>query len=287
MERLDIPTDRGVLLTGALFDAPGGSDTLVISITGIHGNFYSNPFYVNFGETLNSGGIDFAYAQTCDAFGEISTMNVKTGKREVIGSQTEDFNDAVEDVKAYVDWAQKRGYQHIYLGGHSFGANKVIRYLSETHDSRVERFILLSPANMTHMTSGTTEREKQIVRDYMATGRSEEMLPFVLMGWAPCMARTAHQWLFEPILNNAHTEADGDFSQAERITHRGMLLVGTFDNFTKGDPTAFLENLNSHMPTAAQNEIVFIERTGHTYQMKEQEVADVLLETVTRWRKRE
>ena len=31
---------------------------MVIAITGIHGNFYSNPFYVNFGETLNAAGID-------------------------------------------------------------------------------------------------------------------------------------------------------------------------------------------------------------------------------------
>ena len=39
-----------MLLDGVLFDAPGGSDTVVIAITGIHGNFYSNPFYMNFGE---------------------------------------------------------------------------------------------------------------------------------------------------------------------------------------------------------------------------------------------
>ena len=190
MQQLKIPTERGVLLDGVLFDVEGARpDTAVIAITGIHGNFYSNPFYVNFGETLNSGGVDFVYAQTCDAFGQIATMNAKTGERVVIGSQTEDFNDAVEDVRAYVDWAEQAGYERIYLGGHSLGANKVIRYLSETHDPRVERFILLSPANLTHM------------------------------------------------------------------------------------------------PTAADNELVFIERTGHTYQMKEQEVADKLLEVVSRWRK--
>lgn len=220
--KLQVPTERGVLLDGVLFDVEGARpDAVVIAITGIHGNFYSNPFYVNFGETLNAGGIDFVYAQTCDAFGQIATMNVKTGERVVIGSQTEDFNDAVEDVRAYVDWAEQAGYERIYLGGHSLGANKVIRYLSETHDPRVERFILLSPANLTHMTSVTTERERQIVREYMASGRAEEMLPFALMGWAPCVVRTAYQWLFEPTLNNAHTEPDGDFSQAARMTHKG------------------------------------------------------------------
>ena len=286
-EQLKVPTQRSPLLDGVLFGCDGDSDTVLIAITGIHGNFYSNPFYVNFGRTLNSGGIDFVYAQTCDAFGQIETEDWRTGEKVVIGSQTEDFGDAVDDVDSYVDWAQARGYAHIYLAGHSLGANKVIRYLSKTRDPRVERFILLSPADVTHMTSGTTEHEKQIVRKYMACGREEEMLPFALMGWAPCVARTAHQWLFEPTLNNAHAEPHGDFSQAERITHTGMLLVGTYDNFTRGDPAAFLENINSHMPTAAKNELVFVERTGHTYRQREQEVADALLATIGRWRKGE
>ncbi|MBP3892598.1 MAG: alpha/beta fold hydrolase [Atopobiaceae bacterium] len=284
---LKVPTDRGPLLDGVLFcDTKAPADTVLIAITGIHGNFYSNPFYVNFGQTLNAGGFDFVYAQTCDAFGQIQTEDWRTGKTVVIGSQTEDFNDTCDDAGSYVRWAEQAGYKHIYLAGHSLGANKVIRYLSQTRDPRVERFILLSPANLSYMTSSTTERERQLVKEYMATDRAEQMLPFALMGWAPCVARTAHQWLFEPILNNAHTEPDGDFSQAEQVTHSGMLLVGTYDNFTRGDPTAFLRNINDHMPTASKNELVFIPRTGHTYQQKEQEVADVLCETVARWREK-
>ena len=44
-------------------------------LTGIHGNFYSNPFYYNIGDTLNTGGIDFLYAQTNS--GEIHEANSK------------------------------------------------------------------------------------------------------------------------------------------------------------------------------------------------------------------
>ena len=72
MKNISVPTKRGVLLNGALFG--GGAETVVIAITGIHGNFCSNPFYYNFGDTLNSGGIDFIYAQTCDAFGKIEPV---------------------------------------------------------------------------------------------------------------------------------------------------------------------------------------------------------------------
>ena len=43
MKKLTVQTGRGVLLDGVLFG--GGADTVMIAITGIHGNFYSNPFY--------------------------------------------------------------------------------------------------------------------------------------------------------------------------------------------------------------------------------------------------
>ena len=53
-----------------------------------------------------------------------------------------------------------------------------------------------------------------------------------------------------------------------------------YDNFTDGDPVDFLKNLNRHLPTADQNDLIFIEKTGHTYQMKNQEVADLILEQI-------
>ena len=83
--KLDVPTKRGSVLNGVLFrNDDGKSDTVLIAITGIHGNFYSNPFYYNIGSTLNNGGIDFIYAQTNDAFNRIETFNTKTGKAEII-----------------------------------------------------------------------------------------------------------------------------------------------------------------------------------------------------------
>ena len=101
MERLDIPTERGSVLTG--------------------GNFYSNPFYYNIGETLNSGGYDFIYAQTNDAFSEIETYNVKTGEAETIGSWNERFSYTDDDISAYLNYAAKN-YKHVILAGHSLGA---------------------------------------------------------------------------------------------------------------------------------------------------------------------
>ncbi|MBQ3423895.1 MAG: DUF1749 domain-containing protein [Clostridia bacterium] len=286
MFRLNVPTKRGVVLNGVLFRQTDKktADTVMIAITGIHGSFYSNPFYYNIGDTLNAGGIDFIYAQTNDAFGQIETVNVKTGKKEIIGSWNERFSYTDEDIDAYLAFAEQEGYRHIILAGHSLGSNKVIYYLSRHHDERVEYFFLLSPANLTYMMSGVTEREKQIIKDQVERGDGDKMLSFPFMGWVECIANTAYDWQFSGLLNNVHTSKDGDFSQAEMVTHSGALLVGNYDNFTDGDPSEFLTNLNDHMPTAKENKLIFIEKTGHTYQMKHQEVADDILRQLQEWR---
>lgn len=99
------------------------------------------------------------------------------------------------------------------------------------------------------------------------------------MGRVECIAYTAYDWL-SGMLNNVHVERDGDFSQAEQITHTGALLIGTLDRFTYGDPSGILKNINDHIPTAEQNKLIFIEGTGHTYQRKEQETADELLKLI-------
>lgn len=275
-------TARGVLLDGDLFSEEL-SDTLLIAITGIHGNFYSNPFYFNIGRTLSSHGYDFLYAQTNDAFGQIRPINTKTGRQELIGSWNERFAWADEDIQAWLDYARKKGYRRIVLAGHSLGANKVISYLSTHPDAPIEHFILLSPANLDYLLSPVSPFEKQLTRDWMKTGREDGILPFDLLGWIHCTAATASDWVFSDRLNNVHTDPDGDFSQAEAIQQTGAMLIGTYDSFTDGDPVRFLQQLNAHMPSADQNRLIFIEKTGHTYQQKEQELADLLLELMETW----
>lgn len=110
------------------------------------------------------------------------------------------------------------------------------------------------------------------------------MLPFPLMGWIRCTADTAYDWTFSDYLNVVHLDSDGDFSAAEKITHTGALLIGTFDTFCGGDPDGYLENINNHMPTAKENKIIYIQNTGHTYQQKEQEFADKVTDMVREWR---
>ena len=204
-----------------------------------------------------------------------------------VGYVTSDmlFDPEAETIVKYDASSLKSGF---VLKTHGYkiteDETKLFYYLSRHHDDRVEHFFLLSPANLTHMMSHVTDREKQIIKTQVERGDGDKMLPFPFMGWVECIANTAYDWQFSGLLNNVHTSKNGNFSQAGKITHTGGMLVGTYDNFTDGDPAEFLRNLNAHMPTAEQNKLVFIENTGHTYQRKHQEVADVILQQLEEWR---
>lgn len=283
---LNVYTKEGTALTGVLFSKKK-SDWLVIAITGVHGNFYSNPFYINIGETLNNAGIDFMYAQTRDAFGKMMGINKITGKKEITGSFNEDFNKADDDIEAYLNYAQANHYHHVVLAGHSLGANKVIHYLSGHNDPRIDHFFLLSPANVRFLMAHLSNSEKAEIEIKMNNGQGNEMLSYQMLGWLPAKVSTAYQWLHSPVIDNVHSGDNGDFSQLESIHKTGALLIGTYDTFTEGDPVKFLENINNHLLTKKQNQLIFIKNTGHTYQEKEQEVAEKITAVVQNWIKEE
>ncbi|WMX72182.1 alpha/beta hydrolase [Lactiplantibacillus plantarum] len=282
IKALNIVTKTGTELQGTLFKAAHAT-TVLIAVTGVHGNFYSNPFYVNIGKTLMAAGIDFIYAQTRDAFNQVVSLNHLTGKKELVGSWSEQFDDANEDIAAYLSYAEENQYQHIILGGHSLGANKVIYYLANHADVNVTKFLLLSPANLKRLTDMVSLSERNIIQKQIAAGNSNQLLPFELFGWLPCTAKTADQWLNSGILDNVHSDLRADFSQIERIRLSGAMVIGTLDTFTYGDPIKYLKTINAHFLSHAENDLVFIQKTGHTYQNKDQKLANEILKLIKNW----
>ena len=284
MKDLEVETKRGTILEGVLFCQTKNPDTILIKITGIHGNLFTNKFNYNFGQILNKGNIDFIFAQTCDTFEKTKRTNIKTRKEEFVGSFNEDFKNIEEDIEAFIIYAEKNKYKNIYLAGHSLGANKIVYYLSRNHDKRIKKYIILSPTNITYLLNGVTEEEKNIIREYKKTGKDDELIPFELFGWLQCITRTAYDWVFNNILNNVHIEINADFSQINNIEQSGAMLIGTYDRFSFGDPSGFLENINNHTKHPENNKLIFVPQTGQTYQGKQQEVAEILLNLINNWK---
>lgn len=227
--------------------------------------------------------MDLIVAHTRDAFNHVTAFNRVSGKRETYGAFNEDFRASDEDVAAYLTFAKQARYKHIILGGQSLGANKVIHYLANHSDSAVDKFLLMSPVNVEVLRQDINYHQREIINEWMAKGKENKVLPFRLFRWLSSTALTAERWLNDETLNNVHPGVDGDFSQLEKINYSGALLIGTRDHFTGGKPIDYLVNINRHLPTAKQNQLVYIKNTGHIYRQKEDEVATDIIKLLQQW----
>ena len=283
MHEIKVHTKRGILLEGILYNETKNPSSILIAITGIHAKDEKNPFYDNIGFTLNKGNIDFICAHTSDAIKKTTQNNFLTGKKETFGSFNEDFNNTEDDIEAYINYAEKFKYRHIYLAGHSIGANKIIYYLSKNHDRRIEKYILMSPANISKLIEKNTKNELNLIKEYKEQNKDNEIIPFLLFGWYQCTTKSAYDWVYNNILDNIHYDKDGDFSQINKITHSGAMIIGSFDRLACGDPIGFLENINNHTQNKEKNKLLIIKETGHVYQKKEKEIANLLLNIIKEW----
>ena len=283
MHEIKVPTKRGILLEGILYNETKNPSSILIAITGIHAKDEKNPFYDIIGFTLNKGNIDFICAHTSDAIKKTTQNNFLTGKKETFGSFNEDFNNSEDDIEAYNKYDEKLKYKHIYLAGHSIGVNKIIYYLSKNHDRRIEKYILMSPANIIKLIEKNTKNELNLIKEYKEQNKDNEIIPFLLFGWYQCTTKSAYDWVYNNILDNIHYDKDGDFSQINKITHSGAMIIGSFDRLACGDPIGFLENINNHTQNKEKNKLLIIKETGHVYQKKEKEIANLLLNIIKEW----
>ncbi|MBB1080457.1 DUF1749 domain-containing protein [Limosilactobacillus sp. STM2_1] len=280
---LEVSTKTGTVLKGNIFKTPG-SQTVVILITGVEGNIRNNPFYTVIGKKLQQEKVDLIIGHTRDAFNRVAAFNAKTKVKEIYGAFDEDFGKSDDDVEAYLTYARNAGYSHIILGGQSFGANKVIHYLANHHSTNIEHFLLMSPVDVEVLRKSITNRQRQIIDEYLVNGDDNKILPFRMFRWLTSTAINAKRWLDDDTLNNVHAANDGDFSQLEHVNYNGAMLIGMYDRFAGNSPKRYLENLNAHLLNKSENTLIYIPNTGHIYSHQEERVAQEIKKLLKNWR---
>lgn len=223
------------------------------------------------GDVLAKNNISFIYAHNSGSF------HMFGNKKGLI---FEHFNDCLFDIQAYVDYAKQSGYKNIIIGGHSYGANKVIYYLSENQQENINKYILISPTD----TSTYTEEEKAsikkflpIVWKYKKENKLDKVIPRLFNGYNFFTVGALLDFLTNensknlPIYNK-----NRDFSQLEKIRQKGLFVIGENDPFAYNQAVNHLLKINDNT-LHKDNEIKVIPNTGHFFEEKDLELAQIIL----------
>ncbi|MCU0708565.1 MAG: hypothetical protein MUF23_09755 [Pirellula sp.] len=146
---VDTKTSDQIQLHGFFVTPATSSNRIWIIVHGVNGNFYSSTLLMQLAQTaieagnaallINTRGHDLA------SFGSTETP-------ARLGSMYEIIEDAMLDLRAWIGWCQREGFEQIGLMAHSLGAVKCAFALAH-QDLRdewkaVDRFLALSPPRL-------------------------------------------------------------------------------------------------------------------------------------------
>lgn len=279
MKIIEILTKRKDTLFGCWYGEEY-RDTCVIITNGTGGNIFENRFLRVIGEELEKHEISYICAHNSGAFQMIDLPSEK-GNRS--GLTFEIFDNCVEDLQAYVDFAKRQGYKKIVLGGHSYGCNKVVYYLYKTQCRNIDKFILISPTDTQERTDGenlSITKIYDIALEYGKQGKLDEIIPVMYDNYNFYTARSFldaienknHQNL--PVYNNKN-----GFDQLKSVKIKGLFVMGEKDAFAKGNTQKHLEIIKKHSGNN-QNIIKVIKDTGHTFRNRENILSDAIIKFV-------
>lgn len=270
-------------LQGLLAAPEGGpSDTSVLHIHGLAGNFYENRFIDYVAGAVASQGINFLTINTrgrdyiSDFFFE--REDGITEYRQ-IGGVYELFHESIEDISAWVEFLKARGSRRIILQGHSHGALKATYYVHKIDEPVIAGLILLSPSDdFGRQRKRLGERFDEalgVAGKMIDAGRGRELIPSEYFHY-PVSANT-YSDIFNPnsslkMFNLSKTDRD-DLVELGTITLPTLVVVGSVDEEFIGSPSAYLSGLKAHFKNAMSFTGRIIEGAPHNYLHFESEVA--------------
>lgn len=166
MKYIKTQTEDGLHYTGLITESIG-SKKIIINIHGMSGDIYTNSYYPVMHEYYPANGWSFLATENRGTHS--ITQFLKNDDIVNIGNAYEIFEDCVADISAWVKTAESLGYEEIWLQSHSLGPSKVVYYMNNIEENKVNGLIFISPSDMVGLTQdpiGIVDHEICIAEAY-------------------------------------------------------------------------------------------------------------------------
>lgn len=262
-----ITTADGLELHGLLFEPTSKTTNVLIHIHGWVGNFYENKFTDYMAQEAISK--NFAFLTFNNRGMGIITDLIKRGKSKVeharIGGSLEKFDDCVIDIKAAIDFLNKREYKKIILEGHSLGCQKTTFYKYKTKDKRVKGLILLAPVDDLGFTRKLLRNKYKkslgIAKEMVRNGKANQSVP-KWMAFYPLLNAKMFLSVADPTSSSGRIfDYSGKLTEIKNVNCPILAGFGSKDEF-QSNPGEKLKILKENIKDC---EIKLIENAGHGF----------------------
>ncbi|OOZ33875.1 alpha/beta hydrolase [Solemya velesiana gill symbiont] len=191
------------------------------------------------------------------------------------------YDDAAEEIRAWVEWLKGEGVGNVAVLGHSRGGNQAARFAAATDDPAVKMTFLLAP---TTRAPGYAEKDYkrrygkdlmpilQKARDLVAAGKGDEMISPV--DFIYCKETSASADAF---VSNYNPDPNRDTpTVVPQIKMPVMVIAGTEDKVVAG----LIEKMEP-IADGEQVQLVVVDGADHFFlDLYSEDVADIITETL-------
>ena len=261
-ELIKLKTSDGITLTGVLHQHQSITNNVgVIMVHGYSGNFYS-------------GIMSFLPKTLTDRGFATLALNMRDHDRN---PKKNLFRENRLDIATAVAEMARRGFQPLFLHGHSMGTNRVLYYLAETQDPRIFGAILTGPPgnlfewNIRMFGKETAIRVLRQAQDLVAGGKGDQWM-LINLGPLGKALYTANHLVS---LRGPATVSD-PFKNIARIVKPILIVHGLSDRLAEH---TVADRLHNSAPAGAKIAVVKIAEANHSFFNRQQDLAD----TLSRW----
>lgn len=280
-----IYTTDNIELFGLLYEPDKGSQKVLVHVHGMAGNFYENKFLDFLANTLTTNGFAFLTFNNrgCEYIKDIYKVVGEQRDTVRIGDTYEKFEDCLIDVKAAIDFVEKKGFKEIHLSGHSLAGPKVAFYMHETKDRRLRSLVFLSPADMVGLAKMDKDYavDMKMAKRMISEGKGNEIMSKLIWGESYLTANTYMDLSDE----GSKVNVFGLYNPEDKLVSLSSIIVPTLTVMGRKDGALsvpieqLMERLKKAMPKSEQ---VILGDADHQYNEYQQEMAD----TVVNWLKK-
>ena len=282
-----IYTDDGLELHGLLYEPDDSTQSVLVHVHGMSGNFYENMFLDFLARGLTEVGIAFCVFNNRGTEIIKETYQVTEGNEPKIvrvGTAYEKFEESLLDIKTFIDFVSSKGFSRIHLSGYSLGCPKVAYYMSKTQDVRIESLLLMSPSDMLGLARSQKEQfTKSLAEAKKLTeeGNGEQLLSDWVWDEYPMSADT-YLSLFA---DNAEDAIFNFHNPQDKLETLGTISVPTFAVMGRKDDALVISiedtfsRLEAALTKSPKIKTVILGDANHGYRGHENE----LLEAAMGW----
>ena len=274
----------GIEMVGILYEPEEKSNTIVIHVHGLCGNFYENRFLDTLAKTYTNKGISFlTFNNRGTNF--ISEL-LKSNEFEIIGGCYEKFIDCLLDIEGAINYAKEKGYKDIILEGHSYGCNKVIYYYDKKKDESIKKIVLLAPCDMPqecikYLSKEEYEKAKIESTRLVNEGKKNELIDFSVNANGKISVGTYYQDFLPHGENDFIRYVDGVNGKSEILNSIDIPVLVIFGDIDECVLTQDIETVKGYLNKNIKNcDIQIIEDADHSYTDKYEELGEIIKEKI-------